>query len=43
VTAEVPVELDYPRTEDVRTSVLYNERCRLVSAELRRAMADDSI
>jgi NitT/TauT family transport system ATP-binding protein len=38
VTAEIPVEVSYPRSEEFRTSPLYNERCRLVSAELRRAM-----
>jgi NitT/TauT family transport system ATP-binding protein len=44
VTAELPVDVPYPRSEDFRTSVHYNERCRLVSAELRRAMAaDDSM
>ncbi len=43
VTAEIPIELPYPRAEEFRTSALYNERCRLVSAALRRAMsADDS-
>jgi NitT/TauT family transport system ATP-binding protein len=39
VTAEVPIEVDYPRTEEFRTSPLYNERCRLVSAALRTAMS----
>jgi NitT/TauT family transport system ATP-binding protein len=44
VAADIPVELDYPRMEDFRTSPLYNERCRLVSAALRRAMsAGDSV
>jgi NitT/TauT family transport system ATP-binding protein len=43
VTADIPIDVDHPRTEDFRTSSLYNERCRLVSAALRRAMgAGDS-
>jgi len=44
VTADIPIELNYPRTEEFRTSSLYNERCRLVSGALRRAMtAGDDI
>jgi NitT/TauT family transport system ATP-binding protein len=44
VTADIPIDVDHPRTEDFRTSALYNERCRLVSAALRRAMgAGDSL
>ncbi len=39
VTADIPIELGFPRTEDLRTSPLYNERCRFVSAALRLAMA----
>jgi NitT/TauT family transport system ATP-binding protein len=38
VTAEIPIEVNYPRPEEFRTSPLYNERCRLVSAALRQAM-----
>jgi NitT/TauT family transport system ATP-binding protein len=38
VTAEIPIEGNYPRPEEFRTSLLYNERCRLVSAALRLAM-----
>ena len=38
VTAEIPIEVNYPRPEEFRTSPLYNEHCRLVSAALRRAM-----
>jgi NitT/TauT family transport system ATP-binding protein len=38
ITAELPIEEDYPRTEEFRTSNVYNERCRLVSAALREAM-----
>ena len=41
VTADIPIEVSYPRTEDFRTSSSYNERCRLVSAALRRAMGPD--
>ena len=41
VTAEISVEGNYPRAEEFRTSMFYNERCRLVSAALRRAMSDD--
>jgi NitT/TauT family transport system ATP-binding protein len=39
ITAELPIEVDYPRTEEFRTSNVYNERCRLVSAALRQAMS----
>jgi NitT/TauT family transport system ATP-binding protein len=35
---QIPIEASYPRTEEFRTSSQYNERCRLVSASLRRAM-----
>jgi NitT/TauT family transport system ATP-binding protein len=38
VTAEIPIEMAYPRLEEFRMSQAYNERCRLVSAALRRAM-----
>jgi len=38
ITSEIPVETAYPRTEEFRTSLAYNERCRLVSAALRMAM-----
>ena len=38
VTAEIPIEVNYPRPEEFRTSPLYNEHCRLVSAALRQAM-----
>jgi len=41
VTAEIPIEADYPRTEEFRTSAYYNDRCRLVSAALRRAMTSE--
>jgi NitT/TauT family transport system ATP-binding protein len=42
VTADIPIEVGFPRTEEFRTSASYNERCRLVSAALRRAMGPDS-
>jgi NitT/TauT family transport system ATP-binding protein len=35
---QIPIEASYPRSEEFRTSAQYNERCRLVSASLRRAM-----
>jgi len=38
ISAEVPVDVAYPRNEEYRTSTHYNERCRLVSAALRTAM-----
>jgi NitT/TauT family transport system ATP-binding protein len=41
IAADIPVEGNLPRTEEYRTSTLYNERCRLVSAALRRAMSAD--
>ena len=41
VTAAIAIEAGYPRNEDFRTSAASNERCRLVSAALRHAMADD--
>ena len=43
ISADIPIEVRYPRTEEYRTSVLYNERCRFVSAALRNAMTDDPI
>ena len=38
VSADIPIEANYPRNEEYRTSTLYNERCRFVSAALRHAM-----
>jgi len=38
VTADIPIEVSYPRTEEFRTSPLYNERCRFASAALRSAI-----
>jgi NitT/TauT family transport system ATP-binding protein len=40
VVADIPVEAAYPRGEAYRTSEPYNRACRLVSAELRRAMGE---
>jgi NitT/TauT family transport system ATP-binding protein len=42
VTADLPIEESYPRTEEFRTSPPYNECCRLVSASLRLAMTAGS-
>jgi NitT/TauT family transport system ATP-binding protein len=39
VFAEIPVEATHPRDELFRTSALYNENCRRVSAALDGAMA----
>jgi NitT/TauT family transport system ATP-binding protein len=38
VTADIPIEVKYPRTEEFRTSPLYNERCRFASSALRSAI-----
>ena len=38
ISADIPIEARYPRDEEYRTSTLYNERCRFVSAALRHAM-----
>jgi NitT/TauT family transport system ATP-binding protein len=38
ISADIPIEMRYPRSEEYRTSTLYNERCRFVSAALRDAM-----
>jgi NitT/TauT family transport system ATP-binding protein len=40
ITDDIPVDVRYPRSEEFRTSTNYNERCRAVSAALRRAMGD---
>lgn len=37
VVAEVPIDAAYPRTEEFRTSLLYNEYCRHISACLSQA------
>lgn len=41
VTSEIPIEGRYPRTEEFRTSPLYNDHCRLASGALRLAMSTD--
>lgn len=38
VVADIPIHVSYPRTEAFRTSPLYNEYCREVSARLSEAM-----
>jgi NitT/TauT family transport system ATP-binding protein len=43
ISADIPIEVRYPRTEEYRTSTLYNERCRFVSAALRHAMTDTDL
>jgi NitT/TauT family transport system ATP-binding protein len=40
ISADVAVDVPYPRDEELRTSQRYNRYCRLVSEALRRAMAD---
>jgi len=42
ISADIPIEAHYPRNEEYRTSTLYNERCRFVSAALRHAMTDNA-
>jgi NitT/TauT family transport system ATP-binding protein len=42
VFADIPIEAAYPRSEQFRTSGLYNEYCRHVSAQLKAAMGDRS-
>jgi NitT/TauT family transport system ATP-binding protein len=39
ISADIPIDVSYPRSEEYRMSSLYNERCRFVSAALRHAMA----
>ncbi|MFZ3361210.1 MAG: ABC transporter ATP-binding protein [Xanthobacteraceae bacterium] len=41
ITGEIPIEVRYPRTEEFRTSPLYNDHCRLASGALRLAMNAD--
>jgi NitT/TauT family transport system ATP-binding protein len=40
VVADIPIDAEYPRTEAFRTSPQYNHYCRVVSAELHRAMGE---
>jgi NitT/TauT family transport system ATP-binding protein len=39
LTADLPIAAPYPRTEEYRTSSVYNEYCRDVSGWLHKAMA----
>jgi NitT/TauT family transport system ATP-binding protein len=39
IVADIPIDAPYPRSEEFRTSSVYNEYCRHVSAKLRDAMA----
>jgi NitT/TauT family transport system ATP-binding protein len=38
ILADYPIEEPYPRTDEYRTSVAYNEYCRKVSASLKEAL-----
>jgi NitT/TauT family transport system ATP-binding protein len=38
LVADIPIDVPYPRTEQYRTSSIYNEHCRRVSAQLKTAM-----
>jgi NitT/TauT family transport system ATP-binding protein len=38
IIADIPIDASYPRPEEFRTSRVYNEHCRYVSAQLRIAM-----
>jgi NitT/TauT family transport system ATP-binding protein len=40
VVADIAIDAPYPRTEEFRTSATYNHYCRVVSAELHRAMGE---
>jgi len=40
VVADIPIEAPYPRSEEFRTSPLYNDYCREVATRLREAMRD---
>jgi NitT/TauT family transport system ATP-binding protein len=40
IVADIPVPAPYPRDDAFRTSEAYNAHCRLVSAELHRAMGE---
>lgn len=42
VIADIAVDAPYPRDEAFRTSPVYNDHCRQVSAELRAAMGGDA-
>jgi len=38
IIADIPIDAPYPRSEEFRTSSVYNEHCRHVSAQLKAAM-----
>jgi NitT/TauT family transport system ATP-binding protein len=38
IVADIPIDAPYPRSEEFRTSRVYNEHCRFVSAQLKVAM-----
>jgi NitT/TauT family transport system ATP-binding protein len=38
IVADIPIDAPYPRSEEFRTSSVYNEHCRHVSAQLKAAM-----
>ncbi len=40
IVAEIVIDAPYPRDEVYRTSAHYNEKCRIVSQALRRAMGE---
>jgi NitT/TauT family transport system ATP-binding protein len=40
MSAEITIDSPYPRDEDFRTSLTYNDYCRRASEALRRAMAE---
>jgi NitT/TauT family transport system ATP-binding protein len=42
VLADYPIEAPYPRDEEYRTSVTYNEYCRKVSAALKESLRSDA-
>ncbi len=39
IVADIPIDAPYPRSEEFRTSRVYNEHCRFVSAQLKVAMS----
>jgi NitT/TauT family transport system ATP-binding protein len=41
VIADIPIEAPYPRTEDFRTSPLFNQYCRQISHALSQAMTSN--
>ena len=41
IVSDLPIDAPYPRGEAFRLSAAYNDHCRAVSAELRRATGDD--